>query len=293
MSQIYSTSVIKQLAQQNVSRKGRAQDHRDSSSSDDEDQLPSEHGKSADSRDGVLANVMTHSQWKIKASEDDNRADFKKICSICLSNRGECKPGEQKKDDDQLIAPCLCTGYRSRQHKRCIEQWIEQTGATSCPFCNVRYEFTRSKKNFFCYIRELELQNEFLISFGVFVFSVYLFLLGLTMCYKFIFCVYECDPTTMRNFESGVKSLAQRELTDWKELEKLVDCQRSISQFEHAHSWLSVIIFCIVCVGTILLFIGIVSLCLNMIFRHYVRYLIWSKTNFRVSIQPYRLMCCT
>jgi hypothetical protein len=305
MSQIFSPTTIKQRKsvanRSSKSTKGSSKrvvssspssSSSSSSDDDDDDTLVSANRLQptpapSNQSDEIFVNVMKQSQWKVKTSGPDRRTDFSRICSICLRER---RDGKARHGDNDLITPCLCVGHRSWQHRRCVEEWIEQTGAVGCPFCNVRYEFTKSKKGFMCYVSELELQKDFLVNLGVFVFAVYLFFVGLTICYQFVFAVYECDPQSGENLKSS--DPLPKQFTSWQELEKLVDCHRSLSAFERTHSWPSIILFCFTCVGTILLFISIISLCLNMIVKHYIKYLLWSKTNFRVSVQPYRLWAC-
>lgn len=228
----------------------------------------------------AITRVMKQSHWKIKTNLKSKRADFKKICSICLADSSSVC-GQSSK----LITPCLCVGTRSHQHEQCIEEWIEQTGAASCPFCNVHYEFTRKKKSFMSYVRDCELEQDFLVGLAAFAFTFYLFLVGLAVCYHYLFAIYKCDPQTLpvQNVDKLVAS------SNWSELEKIVECHKSTRDFNQAHSWPSLVLFCVVCTATVLLAIGIISAGLNTLLRHYVKYLLWSRTNFKVTIKPYRL----
>lgn len=214
---------------------------------------------------------MKKSQWKIDTSLESKRADYTQICSICLSsdspeysncsnqkgsmtvtNNGSSNSSSSNNNNkcsssrkNPLITPCLCSGMRSHQHKRCIEQWIEETGTTSCPFCFVRYEYTRKRKSFWSYVRDSELEKEFLVTLGALVFSLYLFLVGISVCYHYA----TISPT----------------------------------------SWASMISFCFACTASVLLFIGIISTSLSIIFHHYAKYWLWSKTHFSVDVSPYKL----
>lgn len=196
----------------------------------------------------ALSEIMPRSQWKINTSFTGGRIDFSRICSICLT------------DDptSPLITPCLCTGKQSHQHKKCIESWIEQTGATSCPFCLVRYEYSKRRKNFWSYVKDCGLEQEFLVESACFALSLYLFLVSLTVCCQFIFTINEPPPPTSTT--AGTSN-------SWT-------------------SWLGATLFCI---ATALLLIGIISMSLNLAFRHYVRYWLYSRNQFMVDVQPYRL----
>lgn len=147
---------------------------------------------------------------------------------------------------DPLISACLCLGRR--QHKSCIESWLEQSGATSCPLCQVKYEFKRERKSLWLYMKENELEHELVVSLASLGLAGYLFLLGLAVC--------------------GQHMVENEQTND---------------------SVLSSVLFCLVCVSTVLLFIGTVSIGLNVAFRHYVRYSLWCKSHYRVHIEPYRL----
>lgn len=151
----------------------------------------------------TLAQVMKRSHWRINFSIRSKRVDYDRICSICLSESPSyyddhvdyspwswltrlwrSKPDSC--DYNPLISPCLCAGKRSHQHKRCIENWIEQTGASDCPFCFVRYEYLRKRKSFWSYVKECELEREFRVGLTAFAFASYLFLVGLSVCHHYI-----------------------------------------------------------------------------------------------------------
>lgn len=264
--------------------------------------------KSLDSCDGLINQVMKRSQWKINLTVDDHKiSDFNGICSICLSDSPtDNESGESL--SSPLITPCLCSGYRSHQHKKCIEKWIEHTGATSCPFCLVRYEFTRKRKNFFSYVRDCDLEQDFLISFATTAFFVYLFLLGLSICwYQGLSEGYisgyvdgsekndlviikdtlyelrrstELSPEVSLALDQQIKSLDKR-------------AQSCDSTWSWSWSWSKLILFCSVCIPTVILFVGSVSISLSFIFRHYVKYWLWSNSHFKVDVKEYRLAGAT
>lgn len=153
-----------------------------------------------------------------------------------------------------LISACLCLGRR--QHKSCIEDWLEQTGATSCPFCLVRYELRRERKSFWSYMREDELEHELVVSLLSLSLASYLLLLALAVC---------------------------RQQLMMKQVQQ---------QADDSSTWsvaFSMLLFCFVCISTVLLFIATVSIGLNVVFRHYVRYSLWCKSHYKVHIEPYKL----
>lgn len=284
MSQIFSPKSIensfKATLDQDESTRRRCQQY---GAEDDEMLTDEQRDDSSDNE--TIAQVMKHSQWKVQLNANSKRIDYKQICSICLRDGGTVS---HSIEDQTLITPCLCSGIRSHQHKRCIEEWIELTGASSCPFCLVRYDFTRKKKSFWTYIKDCELQGDFLVSIAAFLFSFYLFLIGLAVCYSYMFAVYKCDHVSINN-QLLLEEPMLESASSWVDLERLVDCYRFAKQLDDSHSWSSIALFCVVCTSTVLLFIGIFSLGLNMIFRHYIKYLIWSKTNFRVSVRSYQI----
>lgn len=194
---------------------------------------------------------MEKSKWKVSSKCDENkRANYEKICSICLSKDYKATNGSaETRSNNPLITPCLCVGKRSHQHKRCIEDWIEQTGTSSCPFCFVRYEYSRKNKGFLSYLRDFEAENELLINLMAFLFAIYLFIVGLSIC-----CYY---------IQQGGMAID--------------------------HGCFSLILFCLVCTGTVLLFIGIVSFSLKTILHHYLRYSLWKTTNFKVNVKAYEV----
>lgn len=178
---------------------------------------------------------MENSSWKIDSSVDGNKlVNYSKICSICLSSERDHSSGSVKAN--QLITSCLCTGKRSHQHRRCIEEWIEQTGSVSCPFCQFRYDYTKTVKGFWSYVKDCELEEEFMINMALFIFSLYLFIVGFSIC------------------------------------------QSTIDRY-------SIILFCFVCTGTVLLFLGIVSLIIEIVIRHYIRYSLWCDKKFKITIR--------
>lgn len=248
--------------------------------------------------------------------------------------------------ENPLISPCLCADFRSHQHKRCIESWIEQTGATSCPFCLVRYDYTRRRKSFWSYIKDCELEQDFLVSIAAFALATYLFLVGLAICYHYLFTSYKCgsnsnypptiaaDGTSSFATSSATVASPEGESTryssttcchtndistplpptsqracgahhhyhqqliasspsTWSDesrnkFDEALECHLIQRQYK-TRTWLSMILFSFACTSNALLFIGIVSLGSKTVFRHYLRYTIWSKTNFRVDVRPYQL----
>lgn len=292
--------------------------------------------------DRVFAQVMKQSHWKINTSLEGKRADFSKICSICLSDSPSYGSGRSTVScNNPLITPCLCLGLRSHQHKLCIEDWIEQTGALSCPFCSVRYDYTRSRKSFWSYVKDCELEQDFLVSIAAFTFSLYLFLVGLSVCFHYVFASsksslpsiaahtcnagieYQSDNQCDANAIGNLPSLPIRLLNTLKSLLGLkishivndgnvgaesslkcgrFPCMRASANLPRASlvaiqaysdskfSWLSLTLFCFVCAATALLFIALVSMSLNMMFRHYVRYCLWSETHSKVSVRAYSLI---
>ena len=112
-----------------------------------------------------------------------------------------------------------------------------------------------------------------MISIAALAFSTYLFSVGCSICYHYVFMKYHCDDY----------------VSDESSAEQLLECHLSSRDFMGAQSWTSLTLFCIVCTATVLLLIGIISMGLNMIFRHYVKYWLWSKSHFKVTIKPYVL----
>lgn len=210
----------------------------------------------------AIAKIMKRSKWKINTSLESKRLDYERVCSICLSmeeTSSNTTRGDGKFAANPLMRPCLCSGFRSRQHKLCIESWLEQTGATSCPFCLVRYDYTRKRKNFWSYVTDCELEYEFTMSLLSLSFSCYLFLIGSAVCYDYIF----------EKSDSGDGG--------------------GSSHFANGSNWLSLMVFCFVCTATVLLMIAIVSIGLSVALRHYIRFWLWSATHFRVEIREYSL----
>lgn len=227
----------------------------------------------------ALAQVMERSQWKINTSLKNKPLDYSQICSICLSDSkveqlnqqyhlfGKFVRKENLRDKNSLISPCLCADIRSHQHKRCIEEWIEQTGVTSCPFCFVKYDYSRKRKSFWSYVKDCELEHEFFVSLVALSFSIYLFLVGLTVCYHYIIASINSDT---ENFPAHSNNK-----------------QEFMMLNDYTESWYTFILFCFICSTTGLLLIGIVSVSLKLIFRHYVKYWLWSRTHYSVDIKPY------
>lgn len=245
MSQIYSPSLVKKQSTHGSSGKrcndigGGLLADESSCSAKDENNGNTNSNKASD--DGkAVAQVMERSQWKINTDIRSKRIDYDRICSICLSEGGKFT-----RKDNPLISACLCLGFRSNQHKLCIEEWIEQTGTRSCPFCFVTYDYARKRKSFWSYIIDCELEYEFSVSLLALALGIYLFLTGLSVSYY-----------------------------------SIVSADNNIYA-----SWLSLILFSFVSTSTLLLMIGILSTGLNLIFRHYIRYWLWSRTHFKVDIK--------
>lgn len=277
MSQIFSPNTANRTENEQDDARKRCQSYEEDDSLSD----PARPNRGATdlAESEVVGRVMQQSQWKIRTDFKSKRSDYDNICSICLADP---KPGSSR-----LITPCLCAGSRSHQHERCIETWIEQTGAASCPFCSVRYEFTRQRKSFVTYVRENHLEHDVLVHLAAFAICSYLFLVGSTICFRYLFATYSCDRYTSEMTAFDPKMLAT--INSWPEFERIVECHRSLREFSQVHSWPSMILLCLVCITTVLMSLGIVSTGLNIIIRHYVKYMLWSKNNFRVSVRPYRL----
>lgn len=315
----------------------------------------------------TLAQAMKPCHWRINLNIRNKRADYDKICSICLSDSPSYTDNGEScyhwfrlswltrlwarhkslasYDDNPLISPCLCTGKRSHQHKRCIENWIEQTGASDCPFCFVRYEYTRRRKSFWSYVKDCEFGvRDLRVSLAAFVFASYLFLVGLSVCHHYVstinggyanidslLAVGDDDAnhvslgktTTNGNCGQQERNNHYRDAAKWilGDLEEVLACHLSsywqsyskknrhqqhktqsgenvaagaaltttMMAMNDAHrvGWSSLLVFCFVATMTVLLLLGIISMGLNMAFRHYVRYWLWSRTHFRVEVKPY------
>ena len=229
----------------------------------------------------AAAQVMQHSHWQINTELASKRADYNKICLICLSGSPQFNRAGRS---GELVTPCLCVGKRSHYHRACIESWIELTGVSSCPFCLVRYEFTKERRSFVDFVQASGLEREFCVGLSALLVSAYLLSVGLTICCDYLFAIYyKCDDLATYPNET---LLAQ---DNWKELEKLVDCYRTTQELADQHSWPSTLLFCFVSISTVLLLITTVSTSLSILLRYYIKYLIWNRTNFRVRIEPYRL----
>lgn len=302
----------------------------------DDDEISRSSSAESDSRERrakrAVAQVMVRSQWKINTSIQSKRAEYDKICSICLRDSSENNTTTRTSSsssmsssygnahNNPLITPCLCAGIRSHQHKRCIEQWIEQTGSVSCPFCFVRYEYTRERKSFWSYMNDSELEHDFLVSSAAIVLSLYLFLVGASVCYHhtFLVCEYDTNVGNMATFDKHPTRspsswlsalLSMKMLTTIRawlaasfDVNEVLECHHNSSQINdihnnnnniktisHIHSWLTSVMYCFVCIATVLLFIAIVSMSISLVFRHYVRYWLWCQTHFEVSIKEYSL----
>lgn len=207
-------------------------------------------------KQSVFAQAMRRSQWKINNTFAEGKlADFSKICSICLSDLPIVINGKEKVTQSELISACLCSGVRAKQHKCCIENWIELTGATSCPFCLVRFEYRRKRRSFCSYVRECQLEQDMLATLTTLAFSLYLFTVGLSTCLHYL----------------------------------LYDTQNDEQYYSVAQSWTSLVVFCFVCALTTTLLLAIISLALNTIVRHSISYHLWSRTYFKVDVRPYKL----
>lgn len=312
----------------------------------------------------TLAQEMERNRWRISANTRSKRLDYERVCSICLSDSPSYSDDidfslwhwlvkgclwrhkSASCDVNPLISPCLCAGKRSHQHKRCIENWIEQTGASDCPFCFVRYEYSRKPRSFWSYVKDCELERDLYVSLATFAFASYLFLVGLSVCHHYVlrsdssidaidgfntsvarcFCdsgdvkktqaFTDCSrqkapsATTARESKDNYHDAAKSILAD---LEGVLACHLSSYWCNHSKKqpppllhksqqllevtplmndaysggWVSLLVFCFVSSATVLLLIGIISMGLNMAFRHYVRYWLWSRTHFRVEVKPY------
>ena len=303
MSQIFSPKSIedsfKRLTSEDERSRKRCQryevDETDATDNNHQDgRLLSDEHK--DERDETLAQAMKQAHVRRDLDSQDclkKRVDFRRICSICLGDGrqvdGTSDEG-QANGQDLLIRPCLCVGNRSYQHKRCIEEWIESTGAVSCPFCQVHYDFVRKKKSFWTYIRDCACLNDCLVNIAALTFSLYLLLIGSAVCYNYGFATYRCNPTLSSiDLHSAKPPRLNFASMDWSDLEGLVDCYRFAKQLHQVQSWSGLLLFCIVCILTITLFIGIISLGLNMVIQNYAKYSLWSESNFEVRVRPYLL----
>lgn len=226
----------------------------------------------------AIAQVMKRSQWKINTSLESKRARYDTICSICFREPTRRNP---------LITPCLCLGERARQHKSCIEDWIEETGAASCPFCFVRYEYSRKRKSFWSYLKDCELERDFVVSLTAFALSLYLFLVGLSVCYHYAIGAdyFGGRPTKCERRPPGGCHTDEDLGAGWSR----VVAWRAELHADKALSWRSVALFCFACTTSVLLFIGLVSTLVRLLFRLCVGYSLWSGSHFSVSVQPYAL----
>lgn len=209
---------------------------------------------------------MKQSQWKINNTLDEtNLLDYSTICCICFSQDPiDSETGESF--HSPLISACLCIGIKSKQHRYCIEDWIEKSGATTCPFCGVKYEFKRKQRGYFDYIRSLIRINyrndhrddhhddnhndhDSLINLFTLVFLIYLFLIGLAVCLHYI------SITGNNN--------------------NIVISKPGLGQL---------MIFCFVGISTILLFLSIISMSMETVFLHYVKFRLWSSNHFKITV---------
>lgn len=271
--------------------------------------------------DDAIAQVMKRSQWKINTSLESKRANYETICSICFLDTSK----RSRNDDERrnpLLTPCLCLGSRARQHKRCIEEWIEETGAVSCPFCFVRYEYTRKRKSFWSYLKDCELERDFVVSLTAFALSLYLFLVGLSICYHYVMAAdyFGWRPTNSSDDDKCQSSLSSaapsgclNDLGDNYDddgeveadekstaaaafavaVEKLSRATQQFVFHNYAQTWLFTSLFCFACIASVLLLIGMVSMSLELMIRHYVSYSRWSEAHFNVSVAPYTLAAGT
>lgn len=229
-------------------------------------------GRGTASNSNAIAQVMKRSQWKINTSLERKRAHYDTICSICFREPTRRNP---------LVTPCLCLGERARQHKSCIEEWIEETGAASCPFCFVRYEYSRERKSFWSYLRDCELERDFVVSLTAFALSLYLFLVGLSVCYHYATAAdyFGWRPTKCHPWSAALGGC----LSDVDPLAGRVELG------DYAHSWRSLGLFCFACTTSVLLLIGLLSSAVGLLFRLYVSYSLWSGSHFSVSVKAYAL----
>lgn len=348
MSQILSPNTIKRTAQEEAGKNGlprQQQQRRRSNSYYEEDEEEEDKENSSNTATGVgqttaacqnssvstaattansnqaIAQVMKRSQWKINTSLESKRAKYDTICSICFLNSEQEQQKKENERGNPLITPCLCLGSRARQHKRCIEEWIEETGAASCPFCFVRYEYSRKRKNFWSYLKECELERDFVVSLTAFALSLYLFLVGLSICYHYVSAAnyfgwrlttsssyVNCHTSSTSAFSGCLNDVDDDYIDDGEEgggggagaegrggaalavaVEKLLRAAQRFVFPKYAQTWLSITLFCFACTTSVLLFIGLISMSLKLMFRHYVSYSLWSKTHFKVSVEPYSL----
>lgn len=219
-------------------------------------------GTSVELRDTSQLSVMERGRWRINLNSSKQGVqldEFKNICSICLSESslqryGEPKTGQQSK----LIAVCLCSGLRPFVHKRCIENWIEVSGCTSCPFCLVRYDLTARRKSIIAYIRELHLERELIIGISALALSLYLFLLGFSICYDFIY--HDAHYNRLLRIVKIQSELIERTLGN---------CTWALRAELGLPKWL---LFCITCILTALFLMIIVYTMLNLLIRLFLRY---------------------
>lgn len=305
---------------------------------------------------------MQRSQWKVNGILDDtNLVDCKNLCSICLSD----DPIDNESGRSllsPLINACLCVGFRAQQHKLCLENWLEQSGCTSCPFCKVRYELVRYKRGYLDYLRHLvrlsshagkhalmgwssqataaaitslpldrqqamqtsqsqlqlgsvislstslslNLGHDFLINLVTFVFCVYLFLVGLAVCLHYISLASLASATAAATTAAKTMQLAdvplrltsfiQNFITKYFPLfssGKTTTTTATLDQYYYDSSrsfdWLTLMLFCSVCIATVILFVFILSILIEALLRHYVKYRLWTSHHFKVLVSEYEL----
>lgn len=228
-----------------------------------------------------------------------------------------------------LISPCLCTGTRAHQHKICIEKWIEQTGVTSCPFCSVRYDYTKHRKSFWAYLRESDIDwIAVRTSAGALAIATYLVLVGSYICNMYMDATRIGDNQSVKSLQehdargnwlstaydrirsvlvalmiarpsdkisdsraAHKQSMERLSSNQWQagQLQRQPLYHSGVEELDGGRGWPSFAIFCFACVSTALLMIGIVSMSLNAVFRHVVRYRLWSRVHFRVEVKSYTL----
>lgn len=102
-----------------------------------------------------------------------------KLCRICLE------------EDNNLIAPCKCSGTSKYVHQHCLMTWINQNldndSSTNCDQCKHPYEF--KKKNFFSII--IEKLCEISISNYILILIFNIFTLLIFSLINFIFNFYD------------------------------------------------------------------------------------------------------
>lgn len=317
--------------------------------------------------------AMQRSQWKVnKTLDETNLLDYNKLCSICLSDDPiDNESGRSLRSP--LVRACLCLGSRGQQHKLCLENWLEQSGSTSCPFCKVRYDLVRYKRSYLDYLRHLvrlsshagkhalmgwssqaraaaisslpldrqlsmqtsqtqsqlhlgsivslstsltlNLGHDFLINLVTFVFCVYLFLVGLAVCLHYISLSSSSSAsagnitwprgTTLRTIDtpdmkhrltSSNRNFFSRLFSSYSSAnlcsQQTITTKTPLDHYYESsgtYDWMTLILFCLVCIATVILFIFILSILIESLLRHYVKYRLWTSNHFKVLVGEYEL----